>query len=53
MAAISWVRASHQVPDARRAVNPTALEVAREVSRAIAAFAGLLAWGALLLLLAA
>ncbi|HEY7363302.1 MAG TPA: hypothetical protein VIE37_04270 [Methylomirabilota bacterium] len=48
-----WVRASRSVPAARRGVNTTVLEVAGEVGRALAAFAGLIVWGALLLLLAA
>jgi hypothetical protein len=53
MQAISWVRSPRHFPGARRAVNATVLEVAREIGRAVAALAGLVAWGALLLLLVA
>ena len=53
MEAISWVRAPRHFQGARRVVNATILEVAREVGRAVATLAGLVAWGALLLLLAA
>jgi len=53
METISWVRAPRHFQGARRAVNATVLEVAREVGRAVAAVAGLVAWGTLLLLLVA
>ena len=52
MAAISWDRAPRQL-HARPAVTAKVVEVAREVGRAAAALAGVVAWGTLLLLLLA
>lgn len=53
MEAMAGVRVAQHLPGARRAVNATVLEVAREVGRAVAMLAGLVAWGTLLLLLVA
>jgi len=53
MEAMSCVRAPRHLQGARRAVNATVLEVAREVGRAVVTLAGLVAWGTLLLLLVA
>lgn len=53
MEAISVIRAPRHLQSARRTMNATVLEVAREVGRAVATLAGLAAWGALLLLLGA
>ncbi len=50
---MSWTRAPRCVASIGRGVNATALEVTREVARAGAALAALVAWGTLLLLLVA
>ncbi len=50
---MSWARAPRSLASTERTVNATALEVAREVARASAALAGLVAWGTLLMLLVA
>jgi hypothetical protein len=53
MQALSWARAPYHLQGIRRAASAPMAEVIREVGRAAAALAALLAWGTLLLLLAA
>jgi hypothetical protein len=53
MTVMSWAQAPRCVTSTERTVSATALEVSREVVRAAAALAGLVAWGTLLVLLAA
>jgi hypothetical protein len=54
MQALPWARAPYHLQGIRRgAASAPMAEVIREVGRAVAALAAVLAWGTLLLLLAA
>lgn len=52
MQSLSWARAPYHLQGIRRAASAPIAEVIREVGRAAAALAAVLAWGMLLLLLA-
>jgi hypothetical protein len=53
MHVISWAEAPHRLRGIRWGAGVPVHEVIREVGRAVAALAAVLAWGLLLLLLAA